>query len=232
MERCYIASSHKALTHDLGKASHRRFIMGKRSFLIGDGEPLAIMRDGIRTGAIKLSFAQGLYDSIVEDVLSGADGGSYFLDGTSPTYGYSVGGARLENRNAEELILSGEELEDAENVIAAIELMSDEVRAVERDFPGRPCILGWWREFGKVFFDASTWLEDEDEAAELAFKMNNEWAYYDLGNGVTVFLQDYLMNKGKSLDDFVAYKSAAREYRCMTEQDRLMRRHAWFLGRF
>lgn len=220
---CYIAENKKNLTHHLGKALRGRVTAGERNYIFLN-----------RSASIKkLSFSNSLYENIADDILNGAQGGSYFLDGSSPTNGFSVGGARTTNRKAEELILSGEESKDRENIIAAIELMADEVRYVEEENPNRKVMIGFWKEYGDIFFDASAYFEDseEEEAARLAFDENNEWAYYDIRNDVTVYLQDYLTNNNMSLDEFVAYKKSSYKFRKASKMKKIDLMARWYTNR-
>lgn len=228
---CYIAKDKNHLTYELKKAMRGRVVQGKREIVIADRQLLNKIKREVTAGLFKFSFAQSLYDNIAKDIQAGEPGGSYLISGeklTSAKGGYMVGGAEQPTYRVPEIRLSEEECEEPEDVAAAIELMSDEIFKMENS--GNAAI-GFWRSGGDVCFDVSNWIEDLEEAKQVAFEERDEDAIYDLANDVEIFREASLRVDSDRKQAFANFKQHTSEYRNVSKEDRLYRSQAWYLSK-
>lgn len=140
-------------------------------------EEIAKVRKSASTS--KTAFADMLMDNIFEDIEAGEPGGSYYLDGTRATRGYAVGGYEGGFRRAEELAVSKGDIEDPEDLRAAIELMDEEARRLMAE---GDVVIGYWlNDRGQVVFDVSNIFSDEQEAIEVGLSRFEEeiWSLSD-----------------------------------------------------
>lgn len=232
MPHTYIAKDRKHLTNDIDLALRGRLLQGLRDVIPLSREYINDIKRLVKDGPFEYRYAQVLCENIFNDIENNESEGSYSVDGAliSPYQGgYTIGGAERGECRTLELRLAKSELESPEDIAATIERIP--WSGGKFDKQGGRIGICFWESNGELCFDRFIWTNSINRAYELAFRIRDECAFFDLANMVEVINPRAVVASTDGEVTFLRHKIGTTEYRNASAMNKIMLDQLWYTRR-